>query len=46
MDVDQRSNPPTYLIEWNQYTLAHMPPAYGFAYKPRYANKSLRSLRR
>src|SRR5215813_12005110 len=23
-DVDQRSNPPTYLIEWDRHTLDHM----------------------
>jgi hypothetical protein len=28
MDVDQRSNPPIYLIEWNQHTLDHMHPVY------------------
>jgi hypothetical protein len=27
-DVDQRSAPPIYLIEWNQYTLDHMHPIY------------------
>jgi hypothetical protein len=27
-EVDQRSNPPTYLIEWNQYTLDHMHPVF------------------
>jgi len=28
VEVDQRSNPPTYLIEWDQYTLDHMHPVY------------------
>ena len=28
MDVDQRSNPPTYLIEWDRHTLDHMHPIY------------------
>jgi len=28
MDVDQRSNPPIYLIEWNRHTLDHMHPVY------------------
>jgi hypothetical protein len=27
-DVNQRSNPPLYLIEWNQHTLDHMHPVY------------------
>ena len=27
-EVDQRSNPPTYLIEWDQRTLDHMHPVY------------------
>jgi len=27
-EVDQRSIPPTYLIEWNKYTLDHMHPVY------------------
>ena len=27
-DVDRRSNPPTYLIEWNKHTLDHMHPVY------------------
>ena len=27
-DVDQRSVPPTYLIEWNKHTLDHMHPVY------------------
>lgn len=27
-DVNQRSNQPTYLIEWNQHTLDHMHPVY------------------
>jgi len=27
-EVDQRSNPPTYLIEWDQHTLGHMPLVY------------------
>ena len=27
-EVDQRSDPPTYLIEWNQHTLKHMHPLY------------------
>jgi hypothetical protein len=27
-EVDQRSAPPTYLIEWNQRTLEHMHPVY------------------
>ncbi len=27
-EVDQRSNPPTYLIEWNQFTLDHMHPVF------------------
>jgi hypothetical protein len=27
-DVDQRSAPPTYLIEWNRHTLNHMHPVY------------------
>jgi Calcium binding len=27
-EVDQRSAPPTYLIEWNKYTLDHMHPVY------------------
>ncbi len=27
-EVDQRSAPPTYLIEWNQHTLDHMHPVY------------------
>ncbi|MCE9567738.1 MAG: hypothetical protein K8U57_37535 [Planctomycetes bacterium] len=27
-EVDQRSNPPTYSVEWNQYTLDHMHPIY------------------
>lgn len=26
--VNQRSNPPTYLIEWNRHTLDHMHPVY------------------
>ena len=26
--MDQRSNPPTYLIEWDQHTLDHMHPVY------------------
>src|SRR5215469_13343742 len=28
MDVNQRSNPPIHLIEWNQHTLDHMHPVY------------------
>jgi hypothetical protein len=28
MDVDRRSNPPIYLIQWNQHTLDHMHPVY------------------
>src|ERR1700675_1065787 len=27
-EVDQRSNPPTYLVEWDQLTLDHMHPVY------------------
>jgi len=27
-DVNQRSNPPIYLIEWNRHTLDHMHPVY------------------
>ena len=27
-EVDQRSAPPTYLIEWSQHTLDHMHPVY------------------
>src|SRR5438128_391058 len=27
-EVDQRSAPPTYLIEWNRHTLDHMHPIY------------------
>lgn len=27
-EVDQRSAPPAYLIEWNRYTLDHMHPVY------------------
>ena len=27
-EVDQRSTPPTYLIEWNKHTLDHMHPVY------------------
>src|SRR5436190_6389916 len=27
-EVDGRSSPPTYLVEWNQHTLDHMPPVY------------------
>jgi len=27
-EVDQRSAPPTYLIEWNEYTLDHMHPVF------------------
>src|SRR5262245_41414905 len=27
-ELDQRSAPPTYLIEWNKYTLDHMHPVY------------------
>src|SRR5207244_6385941 len=27
-EVDQRSAPPTYLIEWNRHTLDHMHPVY------------------
>src|SRR4051812_5032239 len=27
-EVDQRSAPPTYLIEWNKHTLDHMHPVY------------------
>ena len=27
-EVNQRSNPPTYLIEWDQHTLDHMHPVY------------------
>jgi hypothetical protein len=27
-EIDQRSNPPTYLIEWNRHTLDHMHPVY------------------
>ncbi len=27
-EVDQRSNPPTYLIEWDQHTLDHMHPVF------------------
>jgi hypothetical protein len=28
LEVDQRSDPPTYLIEWNRHTLDHMHPVY------------------
>ena len=28
IEVDQRSDPPTYLIEWNKHTLDHMHPVY------------------
>ena len=27
-EVDQRSNPPTYSVEWNRYTLDHMHPVF------------------
>src|SRR5262245_19882854 len=27
-EVDQRSDPPTYLIEWDRHTLGHMHPVY------------------
>src|SRR4051794_32187267 len=27
-EVDQRSNPPTYLVEWDQHTLDHMHPVF------------------
>ena len=27
-EVDQRSAPPTYLIEWDRHTLDHMHPVY------------------
>jgi len=28
VELDQRSNPPTYLIEWDKHTLDHMHPVY------------------
>lgn len=27
-EVDRRVNPPTYLVEWNEYTLEHMHPVF------------------
>jgi hypothetical protein len=29
-EIDRRSNPPIYLIEWNQHTLDHMHPIYRY----------------
>jgi len=34
-EMDQRSNPPTYLIEWNKHTLDHMHPVYRKRYYER-----------